>query len=114
MQADAAHPERGRFVRDQVSALRSIDGLDVELYEFPPGAPQLARAALSARRRPAGAGRGTAGAPRGGVRSGFDVVHAHFGLSAWPALAVGYTSVSAFIAVFKKEFGETPGRYAAS
>ena len=30
------------------------------------------------------------------------------------ALAVGYTSVSAFIAVFKKEFGETPGRYAAS
>ena len=30
------------------------------------------------------------------------------------ALAVGYTSVSAFIAVFKKEFGATPGRYAAS
>jgi len=89
MQADAAHPERGSFVRDQVSALRSIDGLDVELYEFPPGAPQLARAALAIRRRPAGAGRGTAGAPRGGLRSGFDVVHAHFGLSAWPALAVG-------------------------
>jgi teichuronic acid biosynthesis glycosyltransferase TuaC len=88
MQADAAHPERGSFVRDQVSALRSIDGLDVELYEFPPGAPQLARAALGARRRPAGAGRGAAGAPRGGMRSGLDVVHAHFGLSAWPALAV--------------------------
>ena len=30
------------------------------------------------------------------------------------ALAVGYSSVSAFIAVFKKEFGATPGRYAAS
>jgi AraC-like DNA-binding protein len=30
------------------------------------------------------------------------------------ALAVGYGSVSAFIAVFKKEFGVTPGRYAAS
>jgi AraC-like DNA-binding protein len=27
------------------------------------------------------------------------------------ALAVGYTSVSAFIAVFKREFGVTPGRY---
>jgi AraC-like DNA-binding protein len=30
------------------------------------------------------------------------------------ALAVGYTSVSAFIAVFKKEFGNTPARYAGS
>jgi len=30
------------------------------------------------------------------------------------ALAVGYSSVSAFIAVFKKEFGTTPARYAAS
>jgi len=28
------------------------------------------------------------------------------------ALAVGYSSVSAFIAVFKKEFGSTPARYA--
>jgi AraC-like DNA-binding protein len=28
------------------------------------------------------------------------------------ALAVGYTSVSAFIGVFKREFGVTPGRYA--
>jgi len=46
------------------------------------------RAALKARRLP-GAGRRTAGARGGGVRSGFDVVHAHFGLSAWPGLAVG-------------------------
>jgi len=30
------------------------------------------------------------------------------------ALAVGYSSVSAFIAVFKKEFGVTPRHYAAS
>jgi AraC-like DNA-binding protein len=30
------------------------------------------------------------------------------------ALDVGYSSVSAFIAVFKKAFGTTPGRYAAS
>jgi AraC-like DNA-binding protein len=27
------------------------------------------------------------------------------------ALEVGYSSVSAFIAVFRKEFGTTPGRY---
>ena len=30
------------------------------------------------------------------------------------ALEVGYSSVSAFIAVFRKTFGTTPGRYAAS
>jgi teichuronic acid biosynthesis glycosyltransferase TuaC len=84
MLPDAAHPERGRFVRDQVAALRELDGLDVELHELAPGAKALAAAALElprrygahalpARRRPA---------PR------FDVVHAHFGLTAWPALAV--------------------------
>src|ERR1700722_16247832 len=38
MLADAAHPERGRFVRDQVDALRTLDGVNVGLYEFPPGA----------------------------------------------------------------------------
>jgi glycosyltransferase involved in cell wall biosynthesis len=74
MLADAAHPERGRFVRDQVAALRALDGLDVELYEFPPGARALARAGVDLRRR---------------FRSArLDVVHAHFGLTAWPALAV--------------------------
>jgi glycosyltransferase involved in cell wall biosynthesis len=74
MLPDAAHPERGRFVRDQVDALRGLDGLDVELYEFPPGARALARGALDLRRRYSG--------------ERFDVVHAHFGLTAWPALAV--------------------------
>src|SRR4051794_31017237 len=78
MRADAAHPERGRFVRDQVAALRGLGGADVELFEFPPGLPALAAAARELRRR-------------FGVRNGrerLDVVHAHFGLSAWPALAV--------------------------
>ena len=75
MQADEAHPERGSFVRDQVAALRSIEGLEVELFEFAPGAARLARTILVARR--------TTGAP-----SRWDVVHAHFGLAAWPALAV--------------------------
>jgi teichuronic acid biosynthesis glycosyltransferase TuaC len=70
----AAHPERGSFVRDQVAALRRLDGLEVELYEFAPGAQPLARAARELRHRFA--------AER------FDIVHAHFGLTAWPALAV--------------------------
>src|ERR1700735_1880764 len=78
MLADAAHPERGRFVRDQVSALRALGDtnaeLEVELYEFAPGGRALARAARDLGRRYAG--------------ERFDVVHAHFGLTAWPALAV--------------------------
>jgi teichuronic acid biosynthesis glycosyltransferase TuaC len=69
-----AHPERGRFVRDQVDALQTLDGVSVELYEFPPGGRALARAARDLGKR------------YGGER--FDVVHAHFGLTAWPALAV--------------------------
>jgi glycosyltransferase involved in cell wall biosynthesis len=78
MRPDQAHPERGSFVRDQVAALRRLDGLDVELYEFPPGARALASAARELRRR----------FPRRNAGRPFDVVHAHFGLSAWPALAV--------------------------
>ncbi len=77
MLPDAAHPERGRFVRDQVAALRRLDGLDVELHEFAPGARALAGAARALRRRYAGRS-----------RERYDVVHAHFGLTAWPALAV--------------------------
>ncbi len=81
MLPDAAHPERGSFVRDQVAALRTLDGVDVELYEFPPGARALARAARELHRRFAA---GRAGAD-GASRAPFDVVHAHFGLTAWPA-----------------------------
>jgi teichuronic acid biosynthesis glycosyltransferase TuaC len=74
MLPDRGHPERGRFVRDQVEALRRLDGIDVELHEFAPGKRELARAAWDLRRRYR--------------RERLDVVHAHFGLSAWPALAV--------------------------
>jgi teichuronic acid biosynthesis glycosyltransferase TuaC len=76
MLPDAAHPERGRFVRDQVASLRRLPGLEVELYEFPPGASALLRAARELRRR------------YRGREERLDVVHAHFGLTAWPALAV--------------------------
>ncbi len=73
MQPDAAHPERGSFVRDQVAALRRLDGLEIELYEFAPGLRSLARAVPDLRKRSS---------------ERFDIVHAHFGLTAWPALAV--------------------------
>jgi teichuronic acid biosynthesis glycosyltransferase TuaC len=83
MLPDADHPERGRFVRDQVAALRELGDLDVELCEFAPGARALVGAALALRLRFGRATRrGRAAAPR------LDVVHAHFGLTAWPALAV--------------------------
>jgi glycosyltransferase involved in cell wall biosynthesis len=75
MLPDDAHPERGSFVRDQVRALRRLPGLDVELREFAPGPRALAAAALDSLK-----GRR--------MSPSFDVVHAHFGLSAWPALAV--------------------------
>jgi len=74
MLADASRPERGRFVRDQVDALRDLGEWQVELYEFSPGARALLRAARDLRKR------------YGDER--FEVVHAHFGLTAWPALAV--------------------------
>ncbi len=74
MLPDAGHPERGSFVRDQVAALRRLDDVELELFEFAPGARALSKAAPALRRR------------WGSER--FDVVHAHFGLTAWPALAV--------------------------
>lgn len=74
MLADAGHPERGSFVRDQVDALCELEDWSVELYEFSPGARALAGAARDLRKRYAG--------------ERFDVVHAHFGLTAWSALAV--------------------------
>lgn len=70
-------PERpafGSFVRDQVDALRRIPDLELALFEFAPGSPAAyARAGAALRSRYHG--------------TTFDVVHAHFGLTAWPALA---------------------------
>ncbi len=63
-------PALGVFVRDQVEALRKLPDVDVEVFAFEPGGYASAAAALLRRR-----------ADR------FDVVHAHFGLTAWPALA---------------------------
>jgi glycosyltransferase involved in cell wall biosynthesis len=67
-----SEPALGSFVRDQVDALRALQDVDVDVFAFPPG--RYARAARELRR-----------AHRG---EDFDIVHAHFGLTAWPALAL--------------------------
>jgi glycosyltransferase involved in cell wall biosynthesis len=68
-------PAHGSFVRDQVEALRRLGEVDVQLFTFTSGgAAAYARAARGLR------------AAYGGRR--FDIVHAHFGLTAWPALVV--------------------------
>ncbi len=65
----------GSFVRDQVRALERIPDLELEVFTFAPGSlGAYARAGSTLRRRFRG--------------RRFDVVHAHFGLTAWPALAV--------------------------
>jgi glycosyltransferase involved in cell wall biosynthesis len=69
------HPERGRFVADQVESLRRIDGVDVDVFQFEPGAAGYVKAARELRRRHG--------------RDGFDVVHAHHGLGGWTARALG-------------------------
>jgi glycosyltransferase involved in cell wall biosynthesis len=74
MAASRERPGRGVFVRDQVAALARIGDVEVELFEFPPGAISYPRAARTLRAR-------FGGEP-------LDVVHAHFGLTAWPALAL--------------------------
>ena len=66
-------PARGSFVRDQVRALRQIEGLEVELFTFGTGGPAVY---VEAARELARRFRGTR----------FDVVHAHFGLNIWPSL----------------------------
>jgi glycosyltransferase involved in cell wall biosynthesis len=69
-----AHPELGSFVRDQVAALRRIEGVELEVFAFDPGSVRAyAQAARTLRRTH--------------DHGNFDVVHAHFGLTAWPAFA---------------------------
>ena len=74
MAASRERPARGVFVRDQVAALARIGDLDVELFEFLPGALSYPLAAATLRRR--------------FDASRLDIVHAHFGLTAWPTLAL--------------------------
>jgi glycosyltransferase involved in cell wall biosynthesis len=68
---DAAAPQRGRWVRDQVEELRRL-GVEVEVFSFPPGSSHYIPAALRLRRLLR--------------RESFDLVHVHYGLTAWSAL----------------------------
>jgi glycosyltransferase involved in cell wall biosynthesis len=71
-----ARPALGSFVADQARALRETGEVELEVFAFGGGAGDpraYVRAARALRRA------------HGDTR--FDVVHAHFGLSAWPALA---------------------------
>jgi teichuronic acid biosynthesis glycosyltransferase TuaC len=74
-----ARPALGGFVADQVAALRRTGEVDAEVFAFAGGAGDARAYAAAARRL---------GARRRSTSAGFDVVHAHFGLTAWPALAV--------------------------
>ena len=67
-------PRLGRFVADQVAALRDL-GTDVELFTFPLGAPAYPRATARLRRLLR--------------RESFDLVHAHYGLCGWCAHLAG-------------------------
>jgi teichuronic acid biosynthesis glycosyltransferase TuaC len=68
-------PGHGSFVADQVRALSRLPELEVEVFPFrSAGTASYVTAARELRRRYR--------------RSEFDVVHAHFGLTAWPALAL--------------------------
>ena len=69
-------PGLGPFVRDQVNALREIEGLELELHSFDP--PGGIRPYLSEGLRLAREYRGKR----------YDVVHAHYGLTGFCALAV--------------------------
>jgi glycosyltransferase involved in cell wall biosynthesis len=72
----ARRPALGPFVRDQVDAMRSIGGADIELHSFdPPGGirPYLREALTLARKY---------------RRQRFDIVHAHYGLTGACSLAV--------------------------
>lgn len=78
MYPTAERPGLGRFVHDQVQALRRTGEAQVDVQAFAPGG---LGGYVRAAGRLARFGR-VRGAPV------YDVVHAHFGLTAWPALAV--------------------------
>ncbi len=69
------HPALGSFVRDQVRALEALGEAEIDLFAFDPGGAGAY----------VGAGRALRRRFRG---ERFDIVHAHFGLTLWPALAV--------------------------
>lgn len=72
MYPSPTRPALGSFVADQVAALQRTGEAEVEVFAFAPGAYAAGARALWGRHR----------------RDRFDIVHSHFGLTQWPALAV--------------------------
>jgi glycosyltransferase involved in cell wall biosynthesis len=74
LEPDAATPQRGRWVRDQVEEIRRR-GVEVDVFGFPPGSSHYLPATWRLRRT---------------LRRGrFDLVHAHYGLAGWCAMLAG-------------------------
>lgn len=71
---DEGAPQRGRWVWDQVEEMRQA-GVEVEVFDFPPGSSQYIPATARLRRMLR--------------RERFDLVHAHYGLPGWCALLAG-------------------------
>jgi len=72
--ADPATPQRGRWVIDQVEALRE-GGIEVDLFSFRPGKNQYLPATRKIRQL---------------IRKkSYDLVHAHYGLAGWCAELAG-------------------------
>ncbi|MGH2858054.1 MAG: glycosyltransferase [Solirubrobacteraceae bacterium] len=84
MYPSAVRPALGSFVADQVGALLRSGEAEVQVWSFEPGGTSAYAGAARRLRAQFGGGRGAGQAH--GAR--FDVVHAHFGLTLWPALAV--------------------------
>jgi teichuronic acid biosynthesis glycosyltransferase TuaC len=70
MYPTSGRPGLGIFVRDQVEALRSVPDMQIELFALDPSGPRSYVGATRALRRFC-------------RDRHFDVVHAHYGLSAW-------------------------------
>jgi glycosyltransferase involved in cell wall biosynthesis len=71
---DASAPQRGRWVRDQIDEIRRL-GVEVDAFRFRPGARRYLPAALRLRRLLR--------------RRRYDLVHVHYGLTAWSAVLAG-------------------------
>lgn len=74
LEPDASAPQRGRWVHDQIDAVRR-HGVEVEVFGFPPGSRHYIPATRRLRRLLRG--------------ESFDLVHAHYGLAGWCALLAG-------------------------
>ena len=71
---DAAAPQRGQWVRDQIDAVRG-HGVEVEVFDFPRGSRQYIPATRQLRKLLR--------------RERFDLIHAHYGLPGWCARLAG-------------------------